>query len=224
MIISKNIYLALIISALLSCIVLFFGMPQNWNIGNPKKTPDKNAAISRQIDYSITNFTKKKYSDIGIVDYRLSAESLNHYLHPILSELKQPRFVFYIEAKTTEEKTSAFLTPESLKKAPGNAGITEQRENWVVSANYAKTSNPEKDIFLTGNVILSHFKPNMTEADLRISSVSMTLKPENKIITSDQLVQISSEHGNITGKDFLANLNKSTLTLKQDVNSTYQSL
>jgi len=147
---------------------------------------------AREVDYSIQNFNLTTMDTSGQTRYHLNAASMLHYQE---------------SDETSLEKLNIDL-------------FREPRTHWNIQSSKGSVAAHGKSVDLSGKVVI---KRGATPAqnELVITTSALHIDVEKNIVSTKQLIKLTSAGVNIQSKGLLANMNKQTINLLAKVRGTY---
>ena len=146
------------------------------------------------VDYSVRDFTLVSMNTAGNVLYHLSATSMKHYQTDDSTRLLQPRIEFH----------------------------DEKNNQWVISARTGNVGTRGKTIRFEQQVRLVHSGKNEQD-QLTISTESLTIKPEQHLVSSRKLIKLTGKGLTIQSNGLKADTQKGLIKLLSRVRGTYEN-
>lgn len=143
-------------------------------------------------DYFLQNFTATSINKQGAPDYKVTANSLNHFPDDDSMKLQQPVFTFYQNRVKT----------------------------WIAQANEAVILQRQNIILLTGDVILKQVAP-VQEEPLLLSAKQLTIEPDKKQASTVSTIKLVKGKNQIEANGMRADLITNRIEFLSDTRSHY---
>ena len=176
--------------AILLVVLLLAGLSGWWLAEMRKRPTTVTPTDAAHFDYFLTNFETTVLDTAGKPTYIVKAAHMEHYPTGDRMLLTQPHFTFL-----------------------------EAANRWQTQSLQAEVYVDERQILLSGNVVLTQHVPDRAVATL--TTERLQVDAEAQTAETDSEVKILSGKDTITAKGLKANLAKGQLELLSDVRGQY---
>ncbi len=175
-------------------LIILLAIASGWVFESIEQSPKQSKEKLRHTpDYFLKNFTSTTMNKSGKIAYKVQAVLLEHYPDTDSMDLQQTFFTFY----------------EKNNKA------------WTVKANKALILQKNKQIHLSGNVILKQIASQKIKEPMRLTAEQLTIDTKKNIIRTKSKVKLIKGHSTINATGMRANMNKKRIEFLSNTRSQY---
>ncbi|PCK09523.1 MAG: LPS export ABC transporter periplasmic protein LptC [Alteromonadaceae bacterium] len=163
---------------------------------------DESQQIAAQaIPHSVAhNTVTKHYTEDGVLSYSFDANILEYY-----------------RVKKENHPTEDFTLIKSLRLT-----VYQNRRPWLIRAKEGKITDNGQTLILWDDVVLRHTSDEGNVTELQTSR--LTIKPEEKIAETDQVVHIKSRNVELKGEGMRADMKSEKIHLLSKVEGFYDPI